>query len=62
MTTVGITGFGGGKLKSLGQHNFHVGIDDMGIVESLHLVAFHWVIDDLNRRFAEVAPVAASAF
>ena len=27
----------------------------MGIVESIHLVAFHWIIDDLNRRFATVA-------
>jgi D-sedoheptulose 7-phosphate isomerase len=61
MTTVGITGFGGGKLKALGQHNFHAGIDDMGIVESLHLVAFHWIIDDLNRRFAKFLPVAALA-
>jgi D-sedoheptulose 7-phosphate isomerase len=29
-----------------------VAVDDMGIVESLHTVVFHWVIDDLNRRFA----------
>ncbi|MFO0907041.1 MAG: SIS domain-containing protein [Isosphaeraceae bacterium] len=51
--TVGITGFGGGKLREIAHHNLHVPIDDMGIVESLHLVVFHWVIDDLNRRFAE---------
>jgi D-sedoheptulose 7-phosphate isomerase len=60
MTTVGFTGFGGGKLKSLAHHNMHAGIDDMGMVESLHMVAFHWMIDDLNRRFAEAIPVAAS--
>ena len=59
MVTVGITGFGGGKLKSLAQHNFHVGIDDMGIVESLHLVVFHWIIDDIYRRIS--GPVAADA-
>jgi D-sedoheptulose 7-phosphate isomerase len=59
MTTVGITGFGGGKLKSLAHHNMHAGVDDMGMVESLHMVAFHWIIDDLNRRFAEAIPVAA---
>ena len=58
MTTVGITGFGGGELKALGHHNFHVAIDDMGVVESVHLVAFHWVIDDLNRRFAIPEPIA----
>ncbi|WP_435010131.1 SIS domain-containing protein [Tundrisphaera lichenicola] len=60
MTTVGITGFGGGRLKSLAQHNMHAGIDDMGIVESLHLVAFHWIIDDLNRRFANSMTATAS--
>ena len=61
MTTVGITGFGGGKLKSLAHHNMHAGVDDMGMVESLHLLAFHWIIDDLNRRFAQATPALASA-
>ena len=61
MTTVGITGFGGGKLKSINHHNMHAGIDDMGMVESLHLLAFHWIIDDLNRRFAEAIPAVAAA-
>ena len=57
LTTVGITGFGGGKLKALAQHNLHAGVDDMGIVESLHQVVFHWIIDDLYRRIS--GPVAA---
>ena len=35
LTTVGITGFSGGKLKTLAHHNLHAAIDDMGIVESL---------------------------
>ena len=52
LETVGITGFEGGKLRGLARHNLHAPVDDMGIVESLHMVAFHWVIDDLNRRFA----------
>jgi len=52
MTTLGITGFGGGTLKELAQHNLHAGIDDMGIVESLHQVVFHWVIDDMYRRIS----------
>jgi D-sedoheptulose 7-phosphate isomerase len=59
LVTVGITGFGGGKLKRLAQHSLHAPIDDMGIAESLHLVVFHWLIDDLYRRFS--APVAAAA-
>jgi D-sedoheptulose 7-phosphate isomerase len=52
MTTVGFTGFSGGKLKSLGHYNVHAAIDDMGIVESLHQVVFHWIIDDCYRRFS----------
>ena len=50
--TVGCTGFGGGKLKTLARHNLHVPLDDMGIVESIHLTAFHWIIDDLHRRMS----------
>ena len=53
LDTIGVTGFSGGKLRTLARHNLHADIDDMGIVESLHQVVFHWVIDDLNRRFAE---------
>lgn len=52
LTTYGCTGFSGGKLKTLAQHNLHVPLDDMGIVESIHLTAFHWVIDDLYRRIS----------
>src|SRR5207249_1604922 len=54
LTTVGATGFGGGKLKTLAHHNLHVPLDDMGIVESIHLTAFHWVVDDLYRRISLV--------
>jgi D-sedoheptulose 7-phosphate isomerase len=53
LTTVGITGFGGGKLREMAQHSLHCPIDDMGIAESLHQVVFHWIIDDLHRRFSE---------
>jgi D-sedoheptulose 7-phosphate isomerase len=28
----------------------HVPLDDMGLVESIHLTAFHWIVDDLHRR------------
>jgi D-sedoheptulose 7-phosphate isomerase len=61
LTTVGVTGFGGGKLKALAHHNLHVAIDDMGVAESVHLVVFHWVIDDLYRRFARPASGKASS-
>ncbi len=48
--TLGCTGFTGGKLKTLAHHNLHVPLDDMGIVETVHLAAFHWVVDDMHRR------------
>ena len=50
--TFGCTGFDGGKLKSLARHNLHVPLDDMGIVETVHLAAFHWVVDDSFRRIS----------
>jgi D-sedoheptulose 7-phosphate isomerase len=52
MKTFGCTGFSGGKLKPLAQQGLHVPLDDMGIVESIHLTAFHWVVDDLHRRIS----------
>ena len=50
LNTLGCTGFTGGKLRTLAKHSFHVPLDDMGIVESIHLTAFHWVVDNLYRR------------
>jgi len=50
--TFGCTGFTGGKLKALAQQNLHVALDDMGIVESVHLTVFHWVIDNLLKRIS----------
>lgn len=51
--TFGCTGYSGGKLRTLAQQNLHVPIDDMGIVESIHLTAFHWVVGDLTRRMRD---------
>jgi D-sedoheptulose 7-phosphate isomerase len=50
LKTFGCTGFNGGKLRTLAHKGLHVPLDDMGIVESIHLTAFHWVVDDLHRR------------
>jgi D-sedoheptulose 7-phosphate isomerase len=52
LMTFGCTGFSGGKLKQQAQQGLHVPLDDMGIVESIHLTAFHWVVDDLHRRIS----------
>jgi D-sedoheptulose 7-phosphate isomerase len=50
LKTFGCTGFSGGKLRKMAHHGLHVPLDDMGIVETIHLAAFHWVVDDLHRR------------
>ena len=50
LNTFGCTGFGGCKLRQMARQGLHVPLDDMGIVESIHLTAFHWVVDDLHRR------------
>jgi D-sedoheptulose 7-phosphate isomerase len=52
LRTFGCTGFSGGKLRALAQQGLHVPLDDMGIVESIHLAAFHWVVDHLHARVA----------
>ena len=57
LTTVGITGYGGGRPRSA-QHSLHAPVDDMGVAESVHQVVFHWIIDDLYRRFSATARVA----
>src|SRR5688572_331543 len=45
LTTYGLTGYDGGKLKKMQQHGLHVDLHDMGMVESIHLCAFHWVLN-----------------
>jgi D-sedoheptulose 7-phosphate isomerase len=48
--TFGVTGFDGGKLKQTARRSLHCRLNDMGLVESLHLVAFHYVLDDIHGR------------
>ena len=50
LTTFGLTGYKGGKLKATQQHGIHVDLDDMGMVESIHLCLFHWVLNDVFAR------------
>jgi D-sedoheptulose 7-phosphate isomerase len=52
LRTFGCTGFSGGKLRTLAQQGLHVPLDDMGVVESIHLTAFHWVVDNLHARIS----------
>jgi D-sedoheptulose 7-phosphate isomerase len=50
LATYAMTGFDGGKLKTMRSAGFHVPLDDMAMAESLHLCATHWVVDDLAAR------------
>jgi len=54
LTTFGLTGYNGGKLKTMQQDGLHVDLTDMGMVESIHLCLYHWVLNDvfaqINRR------------
>ena len=50
LKTFGLTGYDGGQLKTLQQAGLHVDLDDMGMVESIHLCLFHWVLNDVFAR------------
>lgn len=50
LTTFGLSGYGGGKLKEMQDDGLHVALDDMGMVESIHLCVFHWVLNDVFAR------------
>jgi D-sedoheptulose 7-phosphate isomerase len=64
LTTFGLTGYSGGKLKAAQQDGLHVELDDMGMVESIHLCVFHWVLNDvyarINREGRYATPAAAT--
>ncbi|HEY1598899.1 MAG TPA: SIS domain-containing protein [Pirellulales bacterium] len=67
LKTFGLTGFAGGKLRGMAQAGLQVPLDDMGMVESIHLCVFHWVLNDVfarinheGRHSAGSVPTAAS--
>ena len=59
LTTFGLTGYDGGRLKQLQQAGLHVALDDMAMVESIHLSVCHWVVDELYRRINQQGPPGA---
>ncbi len=50
LITFGLTGYNGGKLKDMQKDGLHVALDDMGMVESIHLCLFHWVLNEVHAR------------
>lgn len=45
---MGLTGYSGGQLIEMVQHNVHIPIDDMQIAEDLHMVLDHCMMKILS--------------
>jgi len=60
LITFGLTGYGGGKLKQMQQDGLHIDLPDMGMVESIHLCLFHWVLNDVHARINRAGRYAAA--
>lgn len=52
--SVGFTGYDGGKLRAMADLCIHVDNHNMGLVEAVHGVVFHYLIEILKPRFAEI--------
>jgi D-sedoheptulose 7-phosphate isomerase len=50
LRTWGVTGFDGGKLLDRADRCVHVPCDDMGQVEAVHAILFHWLVDEVKER------------
>lgn len=50
MKIFGITGYDGGKLGKMISDNIHVPSFDMGMVEAIHSIIFHYIIKELRNR------------
>ena len=45
--TVAISGYDGGKIKKIAKHNIHIPVNDMEVVEDIHMMIFHALKQDL---------------
>jgi D-sedoheptulose 7-phosphate isomerase len=54
LTTIGITGFDGGKLKKLARHSVNVNYFEMCTAEIIHSFIFHYIILELRERIKEL--------
>ncbi|MCI0449574.1 MAG: SIS domain-containing protein [Chlorobi bacterium] len=55
ITTVGVTGFDGGKLRKLAKYTVHVPLNDMCTSESIHSIIFHYVILELREKLKNLS-------
>jgi len=53
MKTFGVTGYDGGKLMDQARDTLWVRCDNMGMVEAIHGVVFHYLTEVLLRKFGE---------
>jgi D-sedoheptulose 7-phosphate isomerase len=50
MTTFGVTGYDGGRLRQIAQAGLHVPCHNMGMAEGMHSVVFHYLVEVLHER------------
>ena len=50
--TIGMTGYDGGRLGKIVKINVHVPSFDMGLVEGVHLLLVHYVVDRVREKLA----------
>lgn len=53
LTTIGITGFDGGKLKNIVKCSVHVPLDDMCTSEGIHSIMMHYIILELMKKLGK---------
>ena len=61
LKTFALTGYDGGRLKTIARDTLHVRLDDMGMAESVHLALFHWIVDDVHARVNRAGRYARNA-
>ncbi|RKY70740.1 MAG: phosphoheptose isomerase, partial [Candidatus Latescibacterota bacterium] len=49
---IGMTGYDGGRLGKIVKINVHVPSFDMGLVEGVHLLLVHYVVDRVREKLA----------
>jgi len=50
LATFGVTGYDGGLLRRMAKAGLHVPCNNMGLVEAVHAVVFHYLVDILRER------------
>ena len=54
LTTIGVTGFDGGKLKKMAKHSVNANYNEMCTTETVHSFIFHYVILELRERLKQL--------